>query len=465
MEIDEFTQIFFEMEVGERLFSYRTTAGEVLWDVLRFDQFSSLFDKLMSSAQGSGRHAAPAGRGAGIRQIPSKIRSTLGHLAAIRNLGRSDFLAYICSRYRDEKGGHIDFATADGCRELSAMGSVRRIESLPDVVGDLNVATILSSAFRLFRLPRTYRQELDHFSRVIADAEARYFGISDVSAAQQARSTYKRHIIERRMWAAILDRVRPGLILMVQSGIQKGMLIEAKARRIPVVEAQHGVINLMHLAYAYPPEALPQESVLVPDALLLLSGYWEQQCRMPGTKMIAAGNNCFASDGNRSTRAGATVIIDAQPFHNYLSPLVLELAKRMPERRFIVKLHPHQIRDRESIKAEYRGVENISIIGVERSCGDLFCDVSDVIIVESTAAYEALDRGIPVHIYRRAGYRSHQDLFSQPDVALFSTADELKKNLNLNLTSPSSSRRYFEHFDRARFRELVAKLSKYSGTI
>jgi len=293
---------------------------------------------------------------------------------------------------------------------------------------------------------------------MIADAERKYFSVADSHLFNVVLRTYKHHLVERRIWGEIFDRTQPRLLLMTQNGIQKGLIFEARKRHVPVIECQHGVINLMHPAYSYPPDLPPGEAVILPDVLLMFSEYWKHQCRMPGTKIVVVGNNQFSSTGDRSTRTGAAVFVSALSFEKFMSPLAVKLAQLMPDRAFIMKLHPAQVSDRAKIEKEYEGIPNLAVVGTEKSCPELFADASDVIIIQSTASYEALDRGIPVHILREGGYVSHQDLFSRPDVSLFSTADELQSALFKPIKQPEGAPRFFDAFDPVAFRELVLSL-------
>jgi hypothetical protein len=375
-----------------------------------------------------------------------------------------DFVAYICSRYTDANGNPIDFATDDAYRTLSGMGSTRRFESAQDLFQDINFSTLISIAIRTHRLPAGYQEYFRAIAKVVANAERIYFGIADSHVLDVIQSEYKSYLAERRVWREILDRSQPRLVLTTQNGTQKGLISEARKRHVPVVECQHCVINLMHPAYSYPATLAPGGRVILPDAMLLFSEYWKQQCSMLGTELTAVGNNCFSSAGARSTRTGAAVFVTAGIFQRYLSPLAVKLAKSMPGRLFIMKLHPSELSGRAIIEREYRGIPNLSVVGVEKSCPELFADASDVVVVQSTATYEALDRGVPVHILRKSWFMMEQNLFVRPDVHLFSTAAELQSALFKPMNRPKCVPRFFDAFDPIVFRKLVHTLIRRSHT-
>jgi hypothetical protein len=344
------------------------------------------------------------------------------------------------------------------------MGSTRRFESAQDLFQDINFSTLISIAIRTHRLPAGYQEYFRAIAKVVANAERIYFGIADSHVLDVIQSEYKSYLAERRVWREILDRSQPRLVLTTQNGTQKGLISEARKRHVPVVECQHCVINLMHPAYSYPATLAPGGRVILPDAMLLFSEYWKQQCSMLGTELTAVGNNCFSSAGARSTRTGAAVFVTAGIFQRYLSPLAVKLAKSMPGRLFIMKLHPSELSGRAIIEREYRGIPNLSVVGVEKSCPELFADASDVVVVQSTATYEALDRGVPVHILRKSWFMMEQNLFVRPDVHLFSTAAELQSALFKPMNRPKCVPRFFDAFDPIVFRKLVHTLIRRSHT-
>jgi len=460
MEIDEFSNIFFQMEMKEGFFNNRTPNRDPFWDVVRFDIFFSLFEEINEPGQSGNSFARRLlfSWPTKIHKIPLKITSMANQWVRLKQIRPSDFVAYVCSRYSDTMGNSIDFASDDAFHALSEMGPIQRIESQHNLPRDLNINLLIRIGAHIYRLPTDYHHYFCGIAKVIANAEERYFGVTDPQLFSVICRTYKSHLIERRIWGEIFDHVRPRIVLMTQNGIQKGLIFEARRRAVPVIECQHGVINLMHPAYSYPSNLQPGETVILPDVLLLFSEYWKRQCHMPGTKMVVTGNNHFFSHGAHSSRNGAAVFVSAISFHKYLSPLAVKVAQLLPDRTFIMKLHPQQLSDRARIEREYNGIPNLVVVGMEKSCPELFTDASDVIIIQSTASYEALDRGIPVHILREDGYVSHQDLFAHPGVRVFSTAEELKTSLFKPVIRSERIYRFFDAFNPDVFHKLIQGL-------
>jgi hypothetical protein len=367
-------------------------------------------------------------------------------------------VAYISRRYQDVNGNPVDFASDDALNVLSEIGSIQIIDSQFNQFKNPCLGSLIGIDLRIHSVSASYQQYLCEMRVVIANAERKYFGVNDPHLQSVISYIYRSHLAERRIWGEILDRSRPHLAFMTQNGMQKGLILEAKRRNVPVIEFQHGVIHSMHLAYSYPQSLGPAGTAILPDALLLFSEFWKKKCCMPGTKLVVVGNNRFSNDGVRSTRSGAAVFVTAGPFQMYLSPLAVEIARSMPNRSFIMKLHPSFLSDRASIEKEYRGIENLTVVGAEKNLPELMSDASDVIIVESTGAYEALDWGVPVHILKKAGYMLHKDLFLRPDVCVFETAKELRNALFMPMNRPDGISRFFDEFNPIAFKEFIQSI-------
>ena len=458
MEFDEYSKIFFRMEMEERLFTMRTPYGDPFWDVVRLEVYISLFQEVNKCGQfryPSERRSLQGWLSA-IHTLPLKIRSMASQWLRLKRMRPTDYVAYINSRYKDVNGKPVDFASDDALHILSEFGSILRVESAGcNMYQDVQYGTLLGAVGRAYRLPAGYEQYFREITAKTAAFIRTYFGVTDPSLPNVIRRTYKSHLVERRIWRYILDRARPRLVLLTQNGVQKGLILEAQKRNIALVECQHGNISLMHPAYSYPPSLPPGEGVLLPEALLLLSEHWEHQCYMPGTKLVVVGNSHLSCTGANSTRTGAAVFVSGGPFHKYLSTLALEVAQSLPNRAFIMKLHPSWLSDRAMIERGYAGTTNLTVVGAEKSISQLMEDASDMIVGQSTAVYEALDRGVPVHIPRIDGYTWHKDVFSRSDVYLFSTADELKSTLFKTMNYPSNSPRYFNDFDPVALRMII----------
>ena len=64
-----------------------------------------------------------------IHKLPLKIGSMLSQWTRFKRIRPTDFVAFICSRYKDVKCKPIDFASDDALRTMSEFGSMLRVES------------------------------------------------------------------------------------------------------------------------------------------------------------------------------------------------------------------------------------------------------------------------------------------------------------------------------------------------
>jgi hypothetical protein len=448
MQIDEYTKLFFEMEMAEELFSMQDPDGEGFWDVVRYEVFFSLYGRMNEPIE---HRVLPVSLGGGhhpyrIDEFLFQIRAIATQWARLKLMSPSKFVAVICSRYRNSDGETIDYATEDAVQALSEIGSVQTIESGHNSCRSFNVNPLVGIEMRLHRPSATYERCFDNLALKIGEAEKKYFATTDPQILQVIRGVYRLYRAQRVVWGKVLTRSKPSLVL-IMNGAQKGIILEARKRGIPVTECQHGVHSLMHPKYSYPPDLPPGNVAILPNSLLIFSRYWKEQCRMPGTEIIAVGTNCFSAGGSRSTRTGSVVFVSAEPFHELLSPVAIRMAKQMPGRSFVMKLHPSQLPNRATIEEEYEQTRNLVVIGMEKDMAELLAEASDLVVVQSTAAYEALDRGVPVHFLKAGSYISHKDLFSLPNVHLFSTIQELESLLFKPASQQEDGRRFFDPFD------------------
>ena len=445
MEIDQFTQLFFKMETEQGLFSQTFTQSEPLWDIVRSAVFTSLFGTITRTEQPQVMPQVTRRRS--LPWAYRRIRALQKSWSNLRRLGKADFLCFVCSRYSGEFGAPIDFAAQNAVQMLARNGLVQVLESHYGLNEHLNVPVLTGIIGRLQQLPSQTEQLLQHLCNCLRESESSYFGLVDPDLKKVVRQAYREYLAGRSVWRRVISQSHPRLILMTQNGIQKALIREAHSFRIPIVECQHGIIHRNHPSYSYPTELTAQSALLLPDALLIFSEFWRSQCHMPGTQIITVGNDYFYCGEAQSTREGPAVFIDAGVFHQYLSPIAVDVAKSMPDRRFIMKLHPSQIGVRDSIVKEYSGIPNLSVAGPEVNLHDLLRDASDVITLQSTVSYEALDRGIPVHLLETAGYfRSHQHILARDDVRLSSTSDHLRNLLFKSVRRPETTELFFEPF-------------------
>ena len=84
---------------------------------------------------------------------------------------------------------------------------------------------------------------------------------------------------------------------------------------------------------------------------------------------------------------------------------------------------------------------------MDRTVGDLLRDASDVLLIQSTVAYEALQSGKRVFIIREQDSGAHADIFGLAGVHAVRQVDELVEALS-HPVAPFTPPTFFEAFDR-----------------
>jgi hypothetical protein len=82
---------------------------------------------------------------------------------------------------------------------------------------------------------------------------------------------------QRRIWGAILKRVKPDTVLVADFG-EYGLVAAARERGIRVLEMQHGIVDRYHPAYAWSDYATPyRKRMPVAQRLLVYGDYWKEE--------------------------------------------------------------------------------------------------------------------------------------------------------------------------------------------
>lgn len=270
--------------------------------------------------------------------------------------------------------------------------------------------------------------------------------------------TFAAHLLAESYYQELLRRTGAHTILMTQNGIEKGMFSAARKMGVTVVEVQHGLIGHDHPAYSYPKDIDYSEIPSFPEYFLTLSPYWLDACNYPAVHAVSIGSDSFVcAPLPLSDAEGDILIISGDGYHEKLSEWLVLLAPLLPGRRILYKLHPNQQRLESRIREDFSALQNVLVVSASIPLQQVLDTVSDVILIKSTVAYEALQAGRKVHILQELNYQWHQDLFSLPGVIVSGNVtalvDELKAPLQVG-----NPPRFFEPLDRLTAQLLLADL-------
>ena len=232
MDIIRYADDFFAMERDLDLFAQRID-GTPWWDLVRHDVFYFVYYRLS---------------GANLVQPPQKtpIRRTYYFVMRCWMRFKLFFKAVFCNydvlAFRAPRlavnGSKVDIVLDDilACTP----GRVLSIDTFPN--------------YHHIKLPKKCVQpytslELSNLNDVV---HARFGRQLDVESLVNLRFVQNRKALLQ--YKRLLNLIKPKLIVLVQNGIEKALFQAAYDRSIPVIEAQHGLINHVHPAYSYPAE-------------------------------------------------------------------------------------------------------------------------------------------------------------------------------------------------------------------
>lgn len=437
MDILTFTDDFFVMEDALDLFSQRID-GVLWWDPVRHDVFYLIYFQLFG-AKATQQPKPPLVRRA-INLATSKWLNAKINLKL--RFRQYDVLAFRAPRFAT-MSNNTDVILDD----ILACTPGRKlvIDTFPHYyhVRLLRKSNLALSSSQLCHLNAAVKA---HFGQEI-DVE---------SLVVLLFSRYRDAVVQ---YGRLLDRASPKLIVLVQNGIEKALFKAAHDRSIPVVEAQHGLINRAHPAYSYPLTIAAGALETLPTIFLAFAQHWIAQCHYPVPEAIAVGNRHLHVTP-KLARTDDVLVICADVYEEVIEEVLRPAAAALSHRRFIYKLHPNQFVRRRMIEQRLSDLPNIEIIAHEETLRQLIQRCGAALCVQSTGAYEVLQAGIPLYILKRMDFRVHFDVFNHPNLHLIDTFSELVQALSATdaTDNPAYSDVFFQEFNKDLTLDLMARL-------
>jgi hypothetical protein len=437
LDVLEFNRRFMRIEEELALFPDTRVAEPGWWDVVRHDVMKQVYGELSGVAPDAPTSPSFATR---LRHLATRLVLRID-LEVRMWLGRYDVLVYRAPRLVRE-GRRVD----TGLDQVIAACPGRKlvINTFPHRY-DRGYARAGQVA------PRP--APLDALERRLSGE----FGIP-VDLDELVRKRLADFEIGRRRYARVLARVQPRLVLLNQNGIEKALFRATREAGIPCLEAQHGLINAAHPGYAYPASVHSAGRAMFPNVMFAFSQYWIDGCHYPARHRIAIGNDAFHPIRMPPTPlGGAVLVISALKYHETLIRWLRETAPHAPARRFLYKLHPAQASSLVGIQAELADLPNVTVHGTDVTVQSLLGKSSEVLLIQSTVAYEAVQAGRRLLIIPELDYATHSDLMTLDGVEVVKDAAALLKTLAKN-RMPRSPPRFFEPFDAARATRILELL-------
>jgi hypothetical protein len=286
-------------------------------------------------------------------------------------------------------------------------------------------------------------REVSEVAGFLSDVISTEFGVAgfDPDAIERRLLSFR---WARRLYGRVLDRVRPGFVLVADTG-EFELFAAAKERGIRCVELQHGIFTRNHPHALGATAAAHRERLIVPDALLLFGPYWEDELRAGGfyrDELRVTGSpriDRFRAwrDVRRREDRVCRVLVTSQGVAT--EELARFLAQTMSvartgglDCRLDLKLHPiYDSSSKGTYEAALGGVSGVRILASEErpSTLELLSAADAHVSISSACHYESLGIGVPTIVLPLPGHEQVLPLVDAGHAALAATPAELVRLL------------------------------------
>jgi hypothetical protein len=351
-------------------------------------------------------------------------------------------LFYIHSRDRRPDGRFVDRNTHDFLQRMSKESFILETFEGKGVtysypVSLINPASLFNRIYGLFYKKKDYSQLVDKINTDLG-----------LQWSNDIVNRHLRYFRSERLFFRWIFRLKKIKRLYVAFNNQKSHYSAARECGIQTIEFQHGIIDRGHVDYNYPPDIDAGSRVYCPDVLLTYSHFWNREVNYPVKQVLAVGNTIAAQIGSarRPVHAGLRTIgfISADVFGVRLAEVAIAYAELNPGGQILFKLHPNQFSRRKEYIERFRQFPGIQVITNEQATSAMILGCDAVVLIQSTIAYEALQAGVPVFIYKRMTYYRHAHIFDRPNVFLFDDASEIVLR---DRVAAATEEIFFEEFD------------------
>jgi hypothetical protein len=377
-------QRFQAFEYKHKLFEIQNREGIFIWDVIRYDIFVLI--------RNSGAKIPDA-----VNVAKSNIRRKLEafwrlmQLIGVLAVGKKTFLLLTASRNGIAGNKFYDQIIDDVLKRLRNESLILEIFE-PDKNKLYYPEAVIIYKNPICALLSKFYKHHD-YSGLIELIQNEFGYLSEINSGVINRivNNYK---AELGFYKLLLKRQKIKGIFIVQPGAQKGLFKAAKTLNIPVTELQHALIDKAHVTYNYNPSInYPEESINLPDYFFTFSDYWVRSLYYPVKEIIQVGNTAFYRSSvfkEKGEDNKGILVASANIYGEALKDLILEYVALNRDVPVYFKLHPNQWSEGHYYSSQFASFKNISVITNEYSIGDLLEKVQAIVVVKSTAIYEAL---------------------------------------------------------------------------
>jgi len=235
------------------------------------------------------------------------------------------------------------------------------------------------------------------------------------------------------VYSFILRRIRPKIVVVVCSYINKFFIEACKNAAIPVIELQHAVISKYHLGYSFPNSN--SDNIVFPDYFLTFGDYWNNLVSLPISidNVISVGYPFFDLERSKfdsEKKKDQIIFVSQGSIGEKMSKFAVELVKRQDfPFNIVYKLHPGEYYRWEK---KYPWLKNSGINVIADDSIPLYkllAQCKCLVGVYTTVIYEGLGLGLQTFLLNLPGSEYMEELIESKNVTLISTIDELVLNV------------------------------------
>lgn len=430
------------MELRHRLFERTTEDGIRFWDIIRYHAYMTVLSHhgiyknfsvyMQQSKQGRLTRMLKI-----IKLLPFYFLNELQFLFYLPKKRKYCFL--MTSRFEDQAGNPIDLLMEDIYNQLKDEALVLedfRHKRFNWLSGNVKGRYFLYLLEISYLTGSSVKDNWQFLSEILNNE----FGLKEewqIIFENRMEQYRKRYTYFRKL----LKKMRPEYIFF-QSG-PKGMIAAANELGITTIDVQHGHTNNTGVYYSYPKSADLSAVTTLPGVFLTLGQFWNELVDFPNLK-ITCGNSYFHVDFNEDTHLKTGVLVVGTAFiHNFLKEQLRNLALNHPEKQFYYKLHSNQYHQKKETEDFFRSFKNVSVIYTEKDVKQIMEDCFAVVLIQSTVAYQALQKGLKIFIFKEDYYEASYDIFHYKNVTLVNNWEELSDCLHSEMTVQTNERPLF----------------------
>jgi hypothetical protein len=455
--IIELANQFKQMEVKYGLFKKTTTDGIYFWDVLRYTVYMTVLSKygiyenvgifLDKPGDPLWKRVAKI-----VRLIPKYVINEIRLQFFLPKNAR--FAILLVSRFEDQQGNPTDLLLKDIYDEVKKDAFVMEYFRHPCFswrkrnIGKRYFLFPLELSLLLGNSPKDDWTEVEKIINDEFNLNISWKASFDMRM-EQFRKSYS-------FFKRLFKKIKPEYLFFQSE--PKGMIAAANEQGIVTLDLQHGHTNDADMMYSYPPGVSLNHVTSVPKIFLSLGAFWNAILSFPN-KIVTSGSSYFyvSHEDDVNVRTGI-MAVSSMFIHEFLKEQIAKLSANHPELTFYYKLHSNQMHEVSETKIFFKSCSNVQVIYTESSVTEIMDHCFAIVLIQSSVAYQALQKGLRAFIFKKDYYEASYDIFEEESVILVDNWKELSTVLrNKKSDDNGKSTIFFEEFKPCVIRDLCSK--------